>query len=60
MRVNIAVYNYDDDSLEQVEGRGDTPGKAVKNAIDSSQEPPCCESPGKEKCDQCQDVNLQP
>ena len=43
MRVNIAVYNPENESLEQFEGRGDTPEKAVKNAIDNSQETPCCD-----------------
>lgn len=33
MRVNIAVYNREDDDLFQLEGTGDTPVETVKDAI---------------------------
>ena len=38
MRVNIAIYNSDDESLIQTEGCGDTPEECVKNAILEAQE----------------------
>ena len=51
MRVNIAIYNPEDESLKQIEGTGDTPERAVKNAIENEDDEMICV--GKSTCGGC-------